>query len=171
MIRFDTSFVFAIAWMGRDFGPMLRAERRAREATPPPAGKEMPENPARAGSIWSVILPVLTLILYVFVDFYMDGMQKAAAAGAETEGFSLAGISAAFSYADTVLILMRASILASFIAVPLSCLTGGRGAAQAVTQNEYVADAAIREMDLGKGRGPMNHLFDLKSNYIEEENA
>lgn len=134
------AFVFAIAWMGRDFGPMLRAERRAREATPPPAGKEMPENPARAGSIWSVILPVLTLILYVFVDFYMDGMQKAAAAGAETEGFSLAGISAAFSYADTVLILMRASILASFIAVPLSCLTGGRGAAQAV--GDWVRGAA-----------------------------
>ena len=35
----------------------------------------------------------------------------------------------------------------------------------------YISGALAAMLDLGKGRGPMNHLFDLKSNYIEEENA
>ena len=35
----------------------------------------------------------------------------------------------------------------------------------------YISGALAAMLDLGKGRGPMNHLFDLKSSYIEEENA
>ena len=35
----------------------------------------------------------------------------------------------------------------------------------------YISGALAAMLDLGKGRGPMNHLFDLKSNYIEAENA
>jgi len=33
---------------------------------------------------------------------------------------------------------------------------------------EYISGALAAMLDLGKGRGPMNHLFDLKSDYIKE---
>ncbi len=33
---------------------------------------------------------------------------------------------------------------------------------------EYISGALAAMLDLGHGRGPMNHLFDLKSNYIKE---
>ena len=34
---------------------------------------------------------------------------------------------------------------------------------------DYISGALAAMLDLGKGRGPMNHLFDLKSAYIREE--
>ena len=34
---------------------------------------------------------------------------------------------------------------------------------------EYISGALAAMLDLGHGRGPMNHLFDLKSNYIKED--
>lgn len=33
---------------------------------------------------------------------------------------------------------------------------------------EYISGALAAMLDLGRGRGPMNHLFDLKSGYIQE---
>ena len=33
---------------------------------------------------------------------------------------------------------------------------------------EYISGALAAMLDLGRGRGPMNHLFDLKSDFIEE---
>ena len=33
---------------------------------------------------------------------------------------------------------------------------------------EYISGALVAMLDLGKGRGPMNHLFDLKSDFMEE---
>ena len=33
---------------------------------------------------------------------------------------------------------------------------------------EYISGALADMLDLGRGRGPMNHLFDLKSDFIEE---
>ena len=35
----------------------------------------------------------------------------------------------------------------------------------------YISGALAAMLDLGKGRGPMNHLFDLKSSYIEGAEA
>ncbi len=36
---------------------------------------------------------------------------------------------------------------------------------------EYISGALAAMLDLGRGSGPMNHLFDLSSSYIEEQNA
>ena len=33
---------------------------------------------------------------------------------------------------------------------------------------EYISGALAAMLDLGHGRGPMNHLFDLKSAYMKE---
>jgi len=76
-------FVLMIAITGRDFGPMLKAERRARktgklvaDGSMPLASKELTEmeikddTPLRA---YNAIIPVLTVIVMVIVGLYING--------------------------------------------------------------------------------------------------
>ena len=57
--------------------------------------------------------------------------------------------------------------LSSAIASELAC---GEDLSTAVKRaKDYISGALAAMLDLGKGRGPMNHLFDLKSAYIREE--
>lgn len=57
--------------------------------------------------------------------------------------------------------------LSSAIASNLAC---GMELADAVKRaKEYISGALAAMLDLGKGSGPMNHLFDLKSEYIGKE--
>ena len=50
-----------------------------------------------------------------------------------------------------------------------SNLAKGHDLEEAVRQaKEYISGALAAMLDLGKGRGPMNHLFDLKSDYMKE---
>lgn len=127
------AMVLFISLTGREYGPMLQAERRARSGEPlkdvdHPNPEEANATGANleAGSIWSAILPVLTMIVYSFVGFYVDGMNNAVAAGLAPagSGFSFSSVTLAFSNADTVTILMRASILAGLVAIFMGCFTG-----------------------------------------------
>lgn len=57
--------------------------------------------------------------------------------------------------------------LSSAIASELAC---GEDLSTAVKRaKDYISGALAAMLDLGKGKGPMNHLFDLKSAYIREE--
>ena len=59
--------------------------------------------------------------------------------------------------------------LSSAIASNLAC---GMELNEAVRRaKDYISGALSAMLDLGKGSGPMNHLFDLKSEYIREVNA
>ena len=50
-----------------------------------------------------------------------------------------------------------------------SNLAKGLELEEAVRQaKEYISGALAAQLNLGKGRGPMNHLFDLKSDYMKE---
>ena len=50
-----------------------------------------------------------------------------------------------------------------------SNLAKGMDLEEAVCQaKEYISGALAAMLDLGHGRGPMNHLFDLKSDYMKE---
>ena len=56
--------------------------------------------------------------------------------------------------------------LSSAIASNLAC---GAELTEAVRRaKDYISGALAAMLDLGKGRGPMNHLFDLKSEFIRE---
>lgn len=126
------AFMLTLTLTGREYGPMLSAERRARAGEPLKKGTksslEATETEANmeAGSIWSVILPVLVLVVYAFAEFYSDGMQRAIEAGVLSTDtrFSFSLISTVYSYADTVTILMRASILASLVSILMGAFTG-----------------------------------------------
>jgi len=59
--------------------------------------------------------------------------------------------------------------LSSAIASNLAC---GMELNEAVRRaKDYISGALSAMLDLGKGSGPMNHLFDLKSEYIREVNV
>lgn len=117
------TIVFSTTLFGMEYGPMLHAERRARKGEPLKPGSACVETETgavlEAGSVWSVLLPVLTLIAYAFVGFYVSGVRAAAQAGLET-----LSISDAFANADTVSVLMRAAILSSIVAIFTGCVTG-----------------------------------------------
>jgi Na+/H+ antiporter NhaC len=89
-------FVLAIAWSGRDFGPMLRAERRAR-ATGKILGDNarplfdehadlnaLPPENRRHGR--NAILPILFVIVVTLLGLFYNGRQALMQAGSATLG-------------------------------------------------------------------------------------
>jgi Na+/H+ antiporter NhaC len=61
--------VAAIAYTGRDFGPMLRAEEQAQRSVVKP---EPSADEADGGNVWFAILPVAMLVLIVLVGYFND---------------------------------------------------------------------------------------------------
>ncbi|MEP0546421.1 MAG: Na+/H+ antiporter NhaC family protein [Rhodothermales bacterium] len=110
-------FVYAIATSRRDFGPMLRAERRARETGQlyrPGSEIEQaeaessvlvpsPDTPRRA---FNAIIPIVVLVVGVLGGLYVTG-----------EGESIREI---ISSADSYKAMMWASLLAAVVAVLMS---------------------------------------------------
>lgn len=84
-------FVAWIAWRGKDFGPMLRAERRAVErgqllrpgARPASdfhdeaVADDVPPRP------WNAVVPVVAVVVVAAVGIYVDGQTNVAEAGLE----------------------------------------------------------------------------------------
>jgi Na+/H+ antiporter NhaC len=83
---FALIMVFLIAWMGRDFGPMLKAERRARRF-----GRVAPGDPEKTGlgrltetqlkkgvpaRALNGILPIVSVILGTFIAFVVEGSSN-----------------------------------------------------------------------------------------------
>lgn len=71
--------------MGRDFGPMLKAERRARttgkllsDTAKPMVSEESTELEPREGiklNIWNAIIPIAILIIGAFAGFIITGIK------------------------------------------------------------------------------------------------
>lgn len=134
------AIVFATALMGREYGPMLAAERRARAGEPLKGGDSAPDDNSteavvEAGSIWSAILPVATMIICSFAGFYLSGISNAAEAGIINfgTGFSFSLVPVAFENADTVNVLMQAAVLSSLVAMFMGCFTGKTTMSQAIS--------------------------------------
>lgn len=120
-------FVPWIALRGRDFGPMLRAERRARnqglvsrvgarpasdfheEAVP----EEIPERPMNA------LLPILVVVFVAAIGIYLDGRAKVIATGLEP---SLRTVVGAASSSSAILWATGAGCVA---ALTLAVASGG----------------------------------------------
>ncbi|MEM6731057.1 MAG: Na+/H+ antiporter NhaC family protein [Myxococcota bacterium] len=91
-------FVAMVAWMGRDFGPMLAAERRARrgegvmrEGAAPLMDANLLEDPTESGDAppraWLAWVPILSLIGVAFAVLWITGSN---AAVTDPEGYRLA---------------------------------------------------------------------------------
>lgn len=70
-------FALSIAWMGRDFGPMLLAENRAakgeNQGTLLPPAEKLASYKGERGSDLVAALPVLCLVLIALLGMWLDG--------------------------------------------------------------------------------------------------
>jgi Na+/H+ antiporter NhaC len=101
--------VFLTIWLGRDYGPMLKAERRV---PAPPEGKAPVEEPGetRSGRVFVALLPLMVLIFVVFGGLYVQG-------GGLEGPWTMANMIAAFGRADAALVFVCATAFAVVVAM------------------------------------------------------
>lgn len=127
------SFVLLVALMDRDFGPMLKAERRARhlgqvvrEGASPlmdEVAEQLNENDAPNSRAYEAVVPVLVLLLASLVGLFWDGRQHLIAQ-LGTAGLADMPLREFFSHADPARALFWAAIAGSITAIGLA--VGGR---------------------------------------------
>ncbi len=143
-------FILALALTGRDFGPMLAAERRAvttgqviRAGAQPLMDRDLTEIRVPEDSKlrwWNAGVPILAVILIVLGGLYGDGKIKAldriaeidaaVQAGAlkpaevEAERASLGTLRGVISKADSYAVLLWASFGGSLVALALVLISG-----------------------------------------------
>jgi Na+/H+ antiporter NhaC len=108
--------VFLTIWLGRDIGPMIAAERRARAATPATAPAPAPETRPVRGRASFALVPLMVLIVGVFGGLFVQG-------GGLDQPLTLASIIEAFGKADAALVFVCATAFASVIAMAGSALS------------------------------------------------
>ncbi|MBU3228315.1 Na+/H+ antiporter NhaC family protein [Clostridium algidicarnis] len=118
----------------REFGPMLKAERRARttgkvmsDTANPMLVENADEMEPKEGiklSIWNAIIPIGTLITGAFAGFYYNGYvtimagEDAVAQSIITSSpLSIRAIQSAFGNADASIVIFQAALLASIVAI------------------------------------------------------
>ncbi|MGB1539418.1 MAG: Na+/H+ antiporter NhaC family protein, partial [Rickettsiales bacterium] len=115
-------FVFMVVLTGRDFGPMLTAERTARATQPDtPAPKEddlVVGNDLPRGNVWNAIIPIAVLIAGTVIGLLYTG-----------NGESLADI---FGSANSFKAMMWAALASLVTAVAMSLATRSLSLAQAM---------------------------------------
>lgn len=118
----------------KDFGPMLKAERRARstgkvladEAKPMTSEEATdlePDNKVKL-NVWNAIIPIGVLLLAAFYGFYangyssiMGGKDKALISLLTQSPYSFVAIREAFGASDASVVLFQAALLASIVAM------------------------------------------------------
>lgn len=127
------AFIFMSAKFRKDFGPMLKAERRARLE-----GKVIADNANVMSSIdterlkiaegtklkiSNALIPVLTLIIGAFAALFYNGYQNIMASGNSTlinivsNGFSFTFLRECFAESNASIALTQAAVLASLVAI------------------------------------------------------
>lgn len=108
------AFVFLIIWTGRDFGPMAKAERRAKstgkvlaEGATPMVSDEAQDFENETGKYrwYNAIVPILTVIVVTITGLYVNG-----------GGLEGAGLQEAFGNADASVVLLWASFAGIIVA-------------------------------------------------------
>lgn len=142
-------FVGWIAFRGRDFGPMLRAERRAleeglvsRPGAQPVANfheesvpEAVPQRPMNA------LIPILVLVLVAAIGIYVDGRAKVSSAGTE---LSLRAIVAQASSSAAILWATGAGCLAALtLAVSSGALGFGKSIEAWISGTRSMLSAAM----------------------------
>ncbi|MEW6302211.1 MAG: Na+/H+ antiporter NhaC family protein [Verrucomicrobiota bacterium] len=101
--------VFLVIWLGRDFGPMLAAERKARSS----AGEANGTTPANGGSLWLAVVPLTILVLGVFGGLFVQG-------GGLDQPLTMASAIDAFGKADAALVFVWATAFAVVVTLAMS---------------------------------------------------
>tara|TARA_B100001123_G_scaffold434677_1_gene561669 strand:+ start:3121 stop:5136 length:2016 start_codon:yes stop_codon:yes gene_type:complete len=126
---FTLGFVAASSWFQRDFGPMLRAERRAqttgqvlRPGATPMTGRQSEELAPAKGITpvwWAAAIPVLTVIFGVIFGMALDTIDHPAVSKIRLSDsiFSVNYWTACFSNANTPRTLFVSAMVGSILAI------------------------------------------------------
>ncbi len=121
-------FVVLSGYMLREFGPMYKAEKRARTTgkvteveVDEDAGDDMlKEKAGITPSIWDALIPILTLIIGALVGFYFNGLgtlEGETLNAVKASPFSMYAIRETFGASDASVVLFEAALFASIIAI------------------------------------------------------
>lgn len=118
-------FAFFIGFLGRDFGPMLRAEQRARyhnkilsDTAVPLADMDAQELLARPGTPlrwYNALIPILTVIATTITGLWLTG--RAATGPRMPEDSLIHYISTVFGAGDSFKVLLWSAFLGTFVAI------------------------------------------------------
>ncbi len=127
-------FIIFTIWFMREFGPMRKAEIRARtegkvisdNSTPMAAEESSSLKPAENVklSIWNAIIPIGTLIGAAFLGFYFNGYHaiddKALLDSINASPLSFASMRDCFGASDASVVLFQAALIASMVAIAMA---------------------------------------------------
>ena len=128
---FCLSFIFLNSMIGRDFGPMLNAEKRARQGEPVSDQSKKLESKNKSivqdkmgKRIFVGVGSIVLLVGFAIASFYLNGRQLAIADGALNVNsvFSLQNVMTAISYADTINLVSLSAFIGSIFAIITGCL-------------------------------------------------
>ena len=131
---FILAFIIFSIWFMRDFGPMRKAEVRARtegkviadDAVPMAAEESTSLKPADhvVPSVWSAIMPIGTLIVASFLGFYFNGYNaiddKTLLASIDASPLSFASMRDCFGASDASVVLFQAALIAAIVAIAMA---------------------------------------------------
>lgn len=129
------AFVVILAVSLREFGPMLKAERRARKGIIENSNNEVAESSElepKEGikiSIWNAIIPIGTLVIGALIGFYysgwtavMGGQDAALIESMKASPLAFSSVREAFSNADASIVLFQAALIASIVAIAMGVI-------------------------------------------------
>ena len=114
------SFVLMIILSGRDFGPMLTAERKARMA--PPMETEMTNSVAKPAHIIDALIPLAVLIFGTIISLVATGYEESIWNTSEMGFFTK--LSTTIGAANSYSALLWASLLSLITAIVMTLLRG-----------------------------------------------
>lgn len=128
---FCLSFIFLNSMIGRDFGPMLKAERRARAGEPVSEeskkvnqDKQITIKDNLSKRIFVGVGSIVLLVVFAMISFYINGRHLAIADNALSisSPFNIHTIMTAISYADTINLVTLSAFVGSVFAIVFGCL-------------------------------------------------
>lgn len=127
-------FIVLTIYLSREYGPMLKAERRAQSGEVKRIGSggatgETEEYKVLEGydaKPYEGIVPLLTLIISAFILFFTNGLTAMIANGDTplVNGFSLKLVVDAYSNADASIVIAQAAVLAIIVSIIISMFRG-----------------------------------------------
>lgn len=108
--------VFLVIWMGRDIGPMVKAEREAAAKTSGAEGEPMEVNVDKTGSrLHLALIPIVVLVVGVFAGLFIQG-------GGLERALSVDSLIAALGAADAAIVFVWVTAFTCLLTMVLSAL-------------------------------------------------
>lgn len=128
---FALTFIFLNAITGREYGPMLKAETRARNGEPiSQISKKIEGKKYRditdkfSQRIFTAISSILLLVLIAVLGFYFEGKRKALLIGSlqSNAAVTLDNVIKCISLADTMKWIIISALVAAIVSIIFGCL-------------------------------------------------